>query len=95
MSARSRRLAPRLALCAAGLLAGTGGAEEPSSVAGTVHNLSVSGPGEFRALTETEVCKFCHVPHNAVVPVPLWGHTLSEVSYRTPEIRRGRGDLRA
>ena len=57
----------------------------------TVHNLSVSGPGEVRALTETEVCKFCHVPHNAVVPEPLWGHALSRVpSYAVPELRRGR-----
>ena len=46
-------------------------------VAGTLHNLSVSGPGEIRSLTETEVCKFCHVPHNATVPQPLWGHAVS------------------
>jgi hypothetical protein len=52
-----------------------------------LHNLSVSGPGEIRATVETQVCKFCHIPHNAVVPSPLWGHRLSNATYETPEIR--------
>ena len=34
-----------------------------------MHNLSVSGPGEIRAIEETEVCKFCHIPHNASLPI--------------------------
>lgn len=61
------------------------------SVVSTVHNLSVSGPGEIRSLTETEVCKFCHIPHNAVVPQPLWGHVLSDATYQVPELRSGPG----
>jgi len=56
-------------------------------VASTVHNLSQSGPGEVRALSETEICKFCHIPHNAVVPQPLWGHVLSRAQYAVPSIR--------
>lgn len=69
--------------------------QEGSSVIDTLHNLSVSGPGEIRSLTEQEVCKFCHVPHNAVAPVPLWGHALSEAAYRVPEIRdRAKGGRR-
>jgi hypothetical protein len=60
---------------------------KPGNVASTVHNLSVSGPGEIRAIGEDEVCKFCHIPHNAVVPVPLWGHALSQAQYRTPQMR--------
>lgn len=59
------------------------------SVVSTVHNLSVSGPGEIRSFSETQVCKFCHVPHNAVVPAPLWGHTLSVAQYQVPELRGG------
>ena len=60
-------------------------------VSATVHNLSVSGPGSVRALEETEVCKFCHIPHNAVVPAPLWGHALSRVDrYEVPTLRRGK-----
>ncbi len=60
---------------------------QPQSVVDTVHNLSVSGPGEIRALDETEVCKFCHVPHNAEAVTPLWGHTLSQAQYQTPELK--------
>jgi len=61
-----------------------------ASVLSTVHNLSVSGPGEIRSLTEREVCKFCHVPHSAVVPAPLWGRSLSEARYATALLQRGR-----
>jgi predicted CXXCH cytochrome family protein len=41
------------------------------------HNLSVSGPGPVKAQTETEICIFCHTPHNANPAVPLWNHTMS------------------
>jgi len=57
------------------------------SVVGTVHNLSVSGPGDVRALDETEICKFCHIPHNSTAPVPMWGQALSRAQYQVPEIR--------
>ena len=64
------------------------GAQE-ADVASTLHNLSVSGPGEIKSQNETEICKFCHIPHNAVVPRPLWGHALSQVEYyETPRLRR-------
>jgi len=62
-----------------------------SNVATTVHNLSASGPGEIRSLTETEICRFCHIPHNAVVPVPLWGHELSAAQYRMPALESSGG----
>ncbi|MCD4747958.1 MAG: cytochrome c3 family protein [Thermoanaerobaculales bacterium] len=68
------------------------GFAQQAGVAGTVHNLSVSGPGEVRSQTEREICKFCHIPHNPVVPQPLWGHRLSKVSqYRTSEMEAGHG----
>jgi hypothetical protein len=74
------------------LIVGVGSAQQ-GNVAGTVHNLSVSGPGEVRSLTEDEICKFCHIPHSAVVPEPLWGHRLSEVGqYRTPEMSSTHGE---
>lgn len=74
------------------ILAGNGVLEaQHESVVNTVHNLSLSGPGEIRSVTETEVCKFCHVPHNAVVPVPLWGHGLSLARYETPRVRGAAG----
>jgi predicted CXXCH cytochrome family protein len=41
------------------------------------HNLSVTGPGPVKATTVTEICVFCHTPHNANPAVPLWNQTLS------------------
>lgn len=43
-------------------------------VAGTAHDLSA-------AEGNSEVCIFCHTPHNAVPDVPLWNHTLSTQTY--------------
>ncbi|HXG57536.1 MAG TPA: cytochrome c3 family protein [Thermoanaerobaculia bacterium] len=82
---RSRLL--RAALLATLFLASRVLAQQ-GNVGSTVHNLSVSGPGEIKSVSETEICKFCHIPHNAIVPRPLWGHALSNVSeYEVPELR--------
>ena len=64
-----------------------------SGVASTVHNLSVSGPGEVRALSETEICKFCHIPHTDGAPVPMWSHEMSKAQYATPQMRDAKGSL--
>lgn len=45
----------------------------------TKHNLSVTGPGEIKAVSETEMCIFCHTPHNASPQAPLWNHDVSAV----------------
>ncbi len=42
------------------------------SVVNTVHNLSVTGPGTIKASSETEVCIFCHTPHQSNPSGPLW-----------------------
>jgi predicted CXXCH cytochrome family protein len=55
----SRLILP--ALCA--LAAASAARAVPGHVAGSKHDLSVSGPGPVKAATETEVCIFCHVPH--------------------------------
>jgi predicted CXXCH cytochrome family protein len=47
----------------------------------TVHNLSVSGPGSIKSLTETRICIFCHTPHNAVPSTPLWNKELQARNY--------------
>lgn len=65
---------------------------QQDSVVSTVHNLSASGPGEIRALGERQVCKFCHVPHNAKVPSPLWGRALSNARYEVPTLHAGGGE---
>jgi len=81
---------------AAGLvlgLCGSGGAAraQQGDVASTVHNLSVSGPGEVRSLGETRICKFCHIPHSAVAPTALWSQRLSAATYQVPSISTARG----
>jgi predicted CXXCH cytochrome family protein len=45
------------------------------------HNLSVSGSGPVRALSETQICVFCHTPHNANPGAPLWNRSLSGATY--------------
>ncbi len=47
------------------------------SIANTVHNLSVSGPGPIKSPTETEICIFCHTPHTATPKTPLWNRRLN------------------
>ncbi len=42
------------------------------SILNTVHNLSVSGPGTTKAISESEICIFCHTPHNSSPRKPLW-----------------------
>ncbi len=50
-------------------------------VSETVHNLSASGPGAVRAQTESQICIFCHAPHNTSGMRPLWNREESNVSY--------------
>lgn len=57
-----------------------------AGIVNTKHNLSVSvpgqvRPGQVRALSETQICKFCHTPHNADPAYPLWNHELSSATY--------------
>ena len=40
------------------------------------HNMSSWGPGEVKALTEDQVCIFCHTPHNATPLTPLWNRAI-------------------
>jgi predicted CXXCH cytochrome family protein len=54
---------------------------EAQTIMNTKHNLSVSGPGMLKALTETRVCIFCHTPHNAAPRTPLWNKALEPINY--------------
>jgi len=51
-------------------------------VSETVHNLSSSGPGRIRAQSESQVCVFCHAPHNTSGLRPLWNRESSIASYQ-------------
>lgn len=44
----------------------------PQSIVNTAHNMSISGPGTVKATSESEICIFCHTPHNARPDHPLW-----------------------
>lgn len=47
----------------------------------TRHNLSNWGKYTVKATTETQVCIFCHAPHNAdSTQAPLWSHADTTVS---------------
>jgi len=54
-----------------------------SDTANTQHNLSVSGPGSVTAVTESQICVFCHTPHQAeAIPnAPLWNRQDSVAAY--------------
>lgn len=66
-----------------GLLAAAWQLTQPAhadSIVNSKHNLSVTGPGAFKALTQSNLCTFCHTVHHASGASPLWNHTLSSVS---------------
>jgi len=46
-------------------------------VADSVHNLSVSGPGQIKSQTEDRICIYCHIPHSATPDAPLWNRRSS------------------
>ncbi|MDP1901518.1 MAG: cytochrome c3 family protein [Rubrivivax sp.] len=52
-----------------------------AGIATTKHNLSVSGPGTRKAAGESEICVFCHAPHNASPSGQLWNRRLPTSSY--------------
>ncbi|NQT88667.1 hypothetical protein HQ560_18015, partial [bacterium] len=84
-----------MALILACLLAGLGvrahgGAR---SIVDTPHNLSVTGPGPIKSATETQICIFCHTPHNADPRAPLWNRTIDSgttyITYASPTFQPG------
>jgi predicted CXXCH cytochrome family protein len=74
------------------LLAAAATAQTPAGMVHTKHNLSVSGPGPVRALTETRICIFCHTPHNATPLSPLWNKDIEPQAYTvytSPTLKAG------
>jgi len=51
------------------------------SIVNSKHNLSSSGPGTTKAATESEICIFCHTPHNGSSEAPLWNRYSSGATY--------------
>jgi predicted CXXCH cytochrome family protein len=56
-------------------------AQAPVSSRLNKHNLSVTGPGPVRASDTTEICIFCHAPHNTNPAAPLWNHAQAGTTY--------------
>jgi len=52
------------------------------SILDSKHNLSSTGPGTVKALTESQICIFCHTPHKAMSDAPLWNRSLSNAAYQ-------------
>jgi predicted CXXCH cytochrome family protein len=52
-----------------------------AQIVGTPHNLSATGPGPVHAVGESEVCIFCHTPHNANPATPLWNRAFQGTVY--------------
>jgi predicted CXXCH cytochrome family protein len=81
-----RRFLAAFACTMAGvLLAVFSPASADESIVNSKHDLSVRGPGPIRAVTENEVCIFCHAPHNAAPQTPLWNRANPDTYYRIYE----------
>lgn len=78
-----RRLILFVLFLYAGCVAPVHAADTVSDVRNTKHNLSVTGPGPVKAVSENQVCVFCHTPHGAenVPEAPLWNRQLSGATY--------------
>lgn len=53
-------------------------------IVNTLHNLSLTGTGNVKATSESQVCVFCHTPHSkpgADYQAPLWNRQLSNIFY--------------
>lgn len=62
-------------------LLGLASTAQAQGMLGSKHNLSVSGPGPVKAVSETQICVFCHTPHHTYPMQPLWNHTPSKQTY--------------
>ena len=52
-----------------------------ATLATSKHNLTVTGPGTIKAVSEGRMCVFCHTPHNASPSTPLWNRATPGTSY--------------
>jgi predicted CXXCH cytochrome family protein len=76
----------RAAIVGSMLLAAAAIAQQ-GSVVNSPHNLSATGPGPIRAVSEEQVCIFCHTPHNASPIRPLWNRSMPVDAYRIYDSR--------
>lgn len=55
--------------------------QSAGSIVNSKHNLSASGPGTIRATGESEICVFCHTPHNSSPIQPVWNRNVPVSAY--------------
>lgn len=63
-----------MAMAAVMVMGAASYAAAATGIKGSKHDLSFAAPG---ANQTDQVCVFCHTPHNAVKPVPLWNRNAS------------------
>ncbi|MGE5623721.1 MAG: hypothetical protein ACM3UP_01700, partial [Methanocella sp.] len=68
---------------AATLISLAAGTAQAASLRGSKHDLSVTGEGPIAAVSEQQVCVFCHVPHHAVKAQGLVNRRPSSAVYVT------------
>lgn len=54
-----------------------------SSLLNTRHDFSMHSFSDTKAVTEEQVCVFCHTPHNATPNVPLWNRSATIAAPQT------------
>ena len=70
-----------LGLLIVAIVAGASLADAASAIGNTKHNLTPTGPGNFKAPEATGLCVFCHTPHSALPQTALWNKSLSGATY--------------
>src|SRR5512137_1213214 len=56
----------------AALLTLSAGTALAASIVNSSHDLSASSAAGVRNTATTQICVFCHTPHNPMRPAPLW-----------------------
>jgi predicted CXXCH cytochrome family protein len=72
-------------LCVVALAALAPPAMAGTNIANTVHNLTPTGRGVFRAAEPAGLCVYCHTPHSAAPQAGLWNREVSGVTYQIYE----------
>ncbi|MBI1912215.1 MAG: hypothetical protein HYS21_09450 [Deltaproteobacteria bacterium] len=80
-----RHLAAALAVSAAGLTIAFTSTQLWASVSGTKHNLGSLSTAAVKTTETSEVCVFCHTPHNAAPSGPVWNKQDTGATYNVYE----------
>jgi predicted CXXCH cytochrome family protein len=68
-----------LSLLAAVALIAAASSAMASTISSTKHNLSASGTTAYKG-TGSQICVYCHTPHNAYTTAPLWNRNAGRVT---------------